>query len=85
MFIKAQQMAAHESPRTTKLYDQRNDVVSLDQVEKVVFELAPAYEGIGARCATRGGNRQLTARQRIFASARLGTAARNRVPLGRRA
>jgi site-specific recombinase XerD len=34
---KAQQMAAHESPRTTKLYDCRNDVVSLDEVEKVVF------------------------------------------------
>jgi site-specific recombinase XerD len=34
---KAQQMAAHESPRTTKLYDRRNDVVSLNEVEKVVF------------------------------------------------
>jgi site-specific recombinase XerD len=34
---KAQQMAAHESPRTTKLYDRRNDVVTLDEVEKVVF------------------------------------------------
>ena len=34
---KAQQMAAHESPRTTKLYDRRSDVVTLDEVEKVVF------------------------------------------------
>ena len=34
---EAQQMAAHESPRTTKLYDRRSDVVSLDEVEKVVF------------------------------------------------
>jgi hypothetical protein len=34
---KAQQMAAHECPRTTKLYDRRADVVSLDEVEKVVF------------------------------------------------
>ena len=34
---KAQQMAAHEIPRTTKLYDRRSDVVSLDEVEKVVF------------------------------------------------
>jgi site-specific recombinase XerD len=34
---KAQQMAAHESPRTTRLYDRRSDVVSLDEVEKVVF------------------------------------------------
>ena len=28
----AQQMAAHESTRTTKLYDRRNDQVTLDQV-----------------------------------------------------
>jgi site-specific recombinase XerD len=34
---KAQQMAAHESPRTTKLYDRRDDAVSLDELEKVVF------------------------------------------------
>ena len=32
---KAQQMAAHESPRTTELYDRTNDTVSLDEVEKV--------------------------------------------------
>jgi hypothetical protein len=30
-------MAAQESPRTTKLYDRRSDVVNLDAVEKVVF------------------------------------------------
>jgi integrase len=34
---KAQQMAAHESPRTTKLYGRTKDVVSLDEVERVVF------------------------------------------------
>ena len=34
---KAQMMAAHSSPRTTKLYDRTNDAVSLDEVEKVVF------------------------------------------------
>jgi site-specific recombinase XerD len=34
---KAQMMAAHESPRTTKLYDRTNDGVSLDEVERVVF------------------------------------------------
>ena len=33
----AQQMANHESPRTTKLYDRRNDQVSLDEVERIVF------------------------------------------------
>ena len=34
---KAQQIAAHESPRTTKLYDRTNDQVSLDEIEKVVI------------------------------------------------
>jgi site-specific recombinase XerD len=34
---KAQMMAAHSSPRTTKLYDRTNDTVSLDEVERVVF------------------------------------------------
>ena len=32
---KVQQMAAHASPRTTKLYDRTNDQVSLDEVEKI--------------------------------------------------
>jgi len=31
----AQQMANHSSPRTTKLYDRRNDEASLDEYEKV--------------------------------------------------
>jgi len=30
-------MAVRESSRTTELYDRRSDVVSLDEVEKVVF------------------------------------------------
>jgi len=34
---KAQQMAAHESPRTTKLYDRTRDVVTLDEVERIVL------------------------------------------------
>jgi integrase len=33
---KAQQMAAHESPRTTKLYDRTMDQVTLDEVERIV-------------------------------------------------
>jgi len=33
----AQQMAAHESARTTKLYDRRSDRVTLDQVERIVL------------------------------------------------
>jgi len=33
----AQQMANHESARTTGLYDRRNDQVSLDQVERIVI------------------------------------------------
>jgi len=34
---KAQQMAAHASPRTTKLYDRTNDQITLDEVEKIVI------------------------------------------------
>src|SRR3954453_20293285 len=33
----AQQMASHESARTTKLYDRRNDKVTLDEVEKIML------------------------------------------------
>ena len=33
----AQAMAGHESPRTTKLYDRRDDSVSLDEVEKITI------------------------------------------------
>jgi site-specific recombinase XerD len=33
----AQAMAAHESPRTTKLYDRRGDTVTLDEVEKITI------------------------------------------------
>ena len=31
----AQQMAAHSDPKTTRLYDQRSDQVSLDEVERI--------------------------------------------------
>lgn len=33
----AQQMANHESARTTGLYDRRNDEVSLDEVERIII------------------------------------------------
>jgi site-specific recombinase XerD len=33
----AQQIAAHESPRTTKLYDRTNDEVSLDEIERIII------------------------------------------------
>ena len=33
----AQQMAGHESARTTGLYDRRNDSIALDEVERVVY------------------------------------------------
>lgn len=32
---KAQAIAAHESPKTTKLYDRTNDTISLDEVERI--------------------------------------------------
>lgn len=31
----AQAMAAHESPRTTKLYDRTDEQITLDEVEKI--------------------------------------------------
>lgn len=34
---KAQQMAAHASAKTTKLYDRRNDQVTLDEVERIAI------------------------------------------------
>jgi len=33
----AQQMANHESARTTGLYDRRGDEISLDEVERIVI------------------------------------------------
>jgi integrase len=32
---KAQQIAAHESPKTTKLYDRTNDQITLDEIERI--------------------------------------------------
>ncbi len=33
----AQQIAAHESPRTTKLYDRRSDEINLDEIERIII------------------------------------------------
>jgi integrase/recombinase XerD len=33
----AQQIANHESPRTTKLYDRTNDAISLDEIERILI------------------------------------------------
>ncbi|SRR5579885_564636 len=33
----AQAIAAHESPRTTKLYDRTSDTISLDEIERIVI------------------------------------------------
>lgn len=33
----AQQIAAHESPRTTKLYDRTSDTISLDEIERIMI------------------------------------------------
>lgn len=33
----AQAIAAHESPRTTKLYDRTNDTITLDEVERIAI------------------------------------------------
>ena len=34
---KAQAIAAHESPRTTKLYDRTQDELTLDEIERIVI------------------------------------------------
>lgn len=34
---KAQAIAAHESPRTTKLYDRTEDPITLDEVERIII------------------------------------------------
>ena len=31
----AQAIAAHESPRTTRLYDRRSDAIELDEIERI--------------------------------------------------
>ena len=33
----AQAMAAHESPKTTKLYDRTGDAITLDEVERIII------------------------------------------------
>jgi integrase/recombinase XerD len=33
----AQQIAAHASPKTTKLYDRTADTISLDEIERIVI------------------------------------------------
>ena len=33
----AQAIAAHESPRTTKLYDRTRDEITLDEVERILI------------------------------------------------
>lgn len=34
---KAQQIAAHESPKTTKLYDRTSDQIPLDEIERIAI------------------------------------------------
>ncbi len=33
----AQQIANHESPKTTKLYDRTSDQITLDEIERIVL------------------------------------------------
>jgi hypothetical protein len=35
--VAAQVIAAHESPRTTKLYDRTNDQITLDEIERIAI------------------------------------------------
>jgi hypothetical protein len=43
-------MAAHESPRTTKLYDRTDDEITLDEVERIT-----AVRRAGKPCETEEG------------------------------
>jgi hypothetical protein len=36
-FENAQAIAAHESPRTTKLYDRTGDKITLDEIERIII------------------------------------------------
>jgi integrase/recombinase XerD len=36
---KAQAIAAHESPRTTKLYDRTGDDITLEEVERIAISI----------------------------------------------
>jgi hypothetical protein len=57
----AQQIANHDSPRTTKLYDRTSDVISLDEVGWILiwdFEsLILLGPPIDARCSHHGTGR----------------------------
>ena len=35
--FEAEKIAAHESPKTTKLYDRTNDQITLDEVERIAI------------------------------------------------
>jgi integrase/recombinase XerD len=35
--LSPQAMAAHESPRTTKIYDRTGDEITLDEVERIAI------------------------------------------------
>jgi site-specific recombinase XerD len=57
----AQQMAGHESPRTTKLYDRTKDEITLSEVEQlpltVINSLHPRFSSklaLGSRCLHEG-------------------------------
>ena len=41
----AQQLAAHESPRTTALYDRRDDEVTVDEVERILISPSRSLQG----------------------------------------
>jgi hypothetical protein len=44
-------MAAHESPRTTKLYDRTSDAIALDEVERIRFSSGTPSSSVTLRCA----------------------------------
>ena len=50
----AQAMAAHESPRTTKLYDRTGDGITLDEVERIISDYEPSTNAVGRQARSSG-------------------------------
>ena len=49
----AQRIAAHASPKTTKLYDRTADAITLDEIERIVIDLRPRDAGRSPAAVSR--------------------------------
>jgi integrase len=60
---KAQQIAAHESPKTTKLYDRTSDQITLDEIERIaiLWDRGRSSHPLPVKETRRDRNRSATA------------------------